>query len=297
MSELTKIFDNKRDQQDFWIAIAVILLFLLGFLWYLGGKNLDVSNALPTSDLENEPEIVEVIVVDTDGDGIADENDKCPELAGIAINNGCPADTDGDGIYDSSDLCPEYAGDVANNGCPPDSDKDGIHNGIDKCPKKAGPADNNGCPIDSDGDGVADANDKCPMLAGKPSNNGCPDVKIAEEDASAIEIAARSVEFETGKSVLKNTSLKNLDQIAEIMAKYRKYKLRVEGHTDNTSNPEANQVLSEQRAKACYDYLISKDIKSRRLISKGYGESKPIADNETPQGRQQNRRVEFHFTY
>lgn len=113
-------------------------------------------------------------VVDTDGDGIEDSNDRCPTEAGPASTIGCP-DSDGDGVADVDDKCPEVAGVSAFQGCP-DTDGDGIADPDDGCPNEAGPASNNGCPVaDSDGDGVPDAEDKCPNAAGTASMMGCPD--------------------------------------------------------------------------------------------------------------------------
>jgi len=108
---------------------------------------------------------------DTDGDGVFDKDDACPEVAGLEAFNGCP-DADGDGIEDSKDACPNEAGTKELNGCP-DSDGDGIVDGDDKCPKVAGLAALAGCP-DSDGDGVADGDDSCPNEAGPAANKGCP---------------------------------------------------------------------------------------------------------------------------
>ncbi len=124
--------------------------------------------------------------VDSDGDGIPDTEDECPNEAGPASNNGCPettpVDSDGDGIPDTEDECPDEAGPASNNGCPEttpvDSDGDGIPDTEDECPNEAGPASNNGCPettpVDSDGDGIPDTEDACPNEAGPASNNGCP---------------------------------------------------------------------------------------------------------------------------
>ncbi len=103
---------------------------------------------------------------DTDGDGVLDKDDECPTEAGTL--NGCP-DKDGDGIKDSEDTCPDVAGIAKFGGCP-DSDGDGIQDSEDQCPNQAGTL--NGCP-DSDGDGVKDADDECPQTAG--TLNGCPD--------------------------------------------------------------------------------------------------------------------------
>lgn len=121
-----------------------------------------------------EKEMTPPAVVDTDGDGIADSADRCPNEAGPASTLGCP-DTDGDGVANMDDKCPDVAGVSAYQGCP-DTDGDGIADPDDECPGKAGPASNNGCPIaDSDGDGVPDATDKCPNQAGTINMMGCPD--------------------------------------------------------------------------------------------------------------------------
>ncbi len=86
-----------------------------------------------------------------------------------------------------------------------------------------------------------------------------------------------------------------LDQIVAIMDEYSEYRLEISGHTDNTGRPGYNQELSETRAKECYDYLVNQGISSRRLSFVGYGEDRPIATNDTREGRQLNRRVEFNL--
>lgn len=293
MDGLNNIFESKKERNDFYIAIVVILLFLWFFWTWLSKTAADVI--LPTVP-ETELAVV-AAEVDSDGDGILDINDNCPDLAGIAANDGCPADIDGDGIYDSEDECPKYKGTLANAGCPADTDGDGIHDGIDKCVELAGVESNFGCPADSDGDGVYDVNDKCPSLAGVAANNGCPEVKIAEEDKVLLAAAMKSVEFETGKATLKGTSSSVLTSIGQTLAKYPDYKLTISGHTDNTGDPAKNMQLSKDRAKACYDFLVGMGIKKYRLSHTGYGQRSPIADNSTPDGRQTNRRVEFDLNY
>ncbi len=114
---------------------------------------------------------------DTDGDGIADYKDKCPNYVGLATFDGCP-DSDGDGIPDNDDECPNMAGLQSNNGCPDkDTDGDGVMDNVDKCPNMRGTVNNNGCPevADQDGDGVPDAEDKCPTKPGLRTYGGCPD--------------------------------------------------------------------------------------------------------------------------
>ncbi len=112
--------------------------------------------------------------MDSDGDGIPDELDLCPQIAGIEAFVGCP-DTDEDGIEDSKDECPSFPGSKIMNGCP-DTDNDGVSDNDDECPSLPGPIASKGCPgRDSDGDGVMDDDDKCPSVKGTVYTNGCPD--------------------------------------------------------------------------------------------------------------------------
>jgi OOP family OmpA-OmpF porin len=130
---------------------------------------------------------------DRDGDGVADAEDACPDVAGVRTSdpatNGCPAvvDRDNDGVLDAEDACPDVAGirteDPRTNGCPADRDGDGVADAEDACPDVPGvrteDPKTNGCPADRDGDGVTDNEDACPDAAGlrteDPKTNGCPD--------------------------------------------------------------------------------------------------------------------------
>lgn len=227
---------------------------------------------------------------DRDGDGVADQFDDCPDEAGTAANNGCPVeDTDGDGIPDENDKCPTEAGTSATMGCP-DRDGDGVADADDRCPDAAGPYA--GCP-DTDGDGVIDADDACPNEAGLANNKGCPELK--EEVREVLEFAMRAVQFETGRATLKAESYAVLDQIVGILKQYPAYALRISGHTDNVGASSNNQLLSEQRAEACYEYLANSGIDRERMSFAGYGESRPIASNNSSEGRRLNRRVEFEL--
>jgi OmpA-OmpF porin, OOP family len=126
---------------------------------------------------------------DTDGDGITDENDDCPTVAGLSATGGCP-DTDLDGIADAKDACPEVAGDAKFNGCP-DTDGDGVADNQDNCPDVAGVRRFRGCP-DTDGDGVADPVDLCPTVPGVIALDGCPDADgdgITDADDACPELA------------------------------------------------------------------------------------------------------------
>ncbi|THD69205.1 OmpA family protein [Robertkochia marina] len=256
---------------------------------------------------------------DTDGDGIYDKDDACPEVAGLEQFNGCP-DSDGDGIEDSKDACPNEAGSLDMNGCPdsdgdgiadnvdecpevaglaefngcPDSDGDGISDNKDECPNEAGPAENNGCPWpDTDGDGVPDKDDLCPEKVGTVANQGCPEV--TEEVQAALNSYAKTILFDTGKSTIKAESEQVLKDIIAILQQYPNSRFMIEGHTDSTGSDAINEKISKERAGAVEAYLENAGIPSDRLESEGYGESKPIASNRTADGRRQNRRVEINL--
>lgn len=227
---------------------------------------------------------------DTDGDGIPDHLDDCPTIPGPAENNGCPEDDrDGDGIPDHLDDCPDEPGPASTNGCP-DRDGDGVPDHLDLCPDTPGPAEYDGCP-DTDGDGVHDGIDKCPNTPGPAENDGCPVVK--EEVKEILNFARRAVQFEIGSAVLQPQSFVVLDQVVRILNENPTYSLQIAGHTDSTGDTNANIDLSARRAKSCYDYLINKGISESRLDFVGYGEARPMATNDTAEGRRINRRVEF----
>ena len=229
---------------------------------------------------------------DTDGDGIPDKDDACPQVKGPKEFNGCP-DTDGDGIPDKDDACPEVAGPKEFNGCP-DTDGDGIPDKDDKCPDVAGPAENGGCPWpDTDGDGVLDKDDLCPEVAGPASNKGCPEPN--DDDQKRLNQYAKTILFDTGKASIKFESAEILNQIINVLKKFPNSRFRIEGHTDSTGNKQKNIELSQNRADAVKIYLIQGGIASDRLESKGYGPEKPIASNKNKKGRALNRRVEINL--
>ncbi|WP_333599610.1 OmpA family protein [Flavobacterium sp.] len=226
---------------------------------------------------------------DTDGDGIADKDDACPEIAGPVEFNGCP-DTDGDGIVDKDDACPDVAGLKSLGGCP-DADGDGITDKSDKCPDVKGPKENGGCPWpDRDGDKVLDKDDKCPDVAGTVANNGCPEV--SDEVVKKLNDYAKTILFNSGKATFQQQTYPVLQSIAAILKEYPSSKFSIEGHTDSDGKDAANQKLSEDRASAVKNYLVENGVAAERLSSVGFGESKPIDTNKTKAGKANNRRVE-----
>ena len=228
---------------------------------------------------------------DSDNDGIEDAKDDCPNEAGSAELNGCP-DTDGDGVADKDDACPTVAGLKTLNGCP-DADADGVADKDDKCPTEAGPAANNGCPwADTDGDGVLDKDDKCPNEAGTVANNGCPEVVPTAAVMETLNSYARTILFDSGRSSFKKATQPVLKAMTAIFKEYPQANFSLEGHTDSQGAKTSNKLLSERRANAVRDYLISNGISADRLTAKGFGEGFPIDSNSTASGRKNNRRVE-----
>ena len=233
---------------------------------------------------------------DSDSDGIKDSDDACPQNAGPKENQGCP-DKDSDGLFDFIDACPEIAGPKENNGCPwPDTDGDGILDKDDDCPLLKGPAANMGCPYkDTDGDGLLDKDDDCPNTAGPIENKGCPIIEV--EIVEVLRTAFDNLEFESGKDIILEVSKVALDELADVLIKKATWKLEISGHTDNIGGENFNLVLSKKRAEALKNYLIFKGVDTNRLITFYFGETQPLIDNTTEEGRKKNRRVEMKITF
>lgn len=262
-----------------------------GLVFKFGGKDTDGDGVYDKDDAC--PEVAGLKAFngcpDADGDGVKDADDACPNVAGLASLNGCP-DADGDGVADKNDMCPNSKGTKANKGCP-DTDGDGVVDKNDGCPQVAGPTENKGCPWpDTDKDGVLDKDDNCINEAGPASNNGCPEISKAE--IAQLEELFKTVYFDSGKNTFKEETISKLDEAASIMQKFTTAKFNISGHTDSTGSKKRNLELSESRANAVKDYLVSKGDSSSNLTAKGFGEDMPIASNNTRSGRSKNRRVE-----
>lgn len=269
----------------------------LGVVFKFGGKDTDGDGIYDKEDAC--PDVAGLKEFngcpDSDGDGIKDEDDACPNVAGLASLNGCP-DADSDGIADKDDMCPNAKGTKANNGCP-DTDGDGVVDKDDKCATVAGPAANKGCPWpDTDGDGVLDKDDNCKNEAGPASNNGCPEPVITKVAEKKIGEFAKTILFNSGRSTFKKGVSETLDGIVKIMNEFPKATFVVEGHTDSTGSAKINEKLSAKRANAVKDYLVKNGVDASRLDAKGFGPSQPIDTNDTRAGRANNRRVEIKVT-
>ncbi len=247
---------------------------------------------------------------DNDGDGVPDDDDDCPlepeDRDGFQDDDGCPdPDNDRDGVPDHEDLCPDQPetrnGIQDDDGCPEgDRDGDGVVDEDDACPDRAedrdGFQDDDGCPDpDNDGDGLPDDRDECPnepeTANGYEDEDGCPD--YARREASQIAIL-RPILFRSNSDEILAESFPVLDEVASIMKAHPEIRIAVEGHTDDRGTDRHNLVLSQRRAEAVVRFLVERHaIRSERLSAQGFGESKPIAENRTPQGRSTNRRVIF----
>jgi OOP family OmpA-OmpF porin len=290
------------------------------------GAGLDRGYGAPVArvlgNLEWAPGIEEKPVVhDRDGDGILDDDDACPDVAGPKTDdpktNGCPpvaappppSDRDKDGIIDDQDACPDVPGvktdDPKTNGCPPpppDRDKDGIIDAEDACPDVPGVKTNdpktNGCPPDPDRDhdGIKNEDDACPDEPGPankdPKKNGCPRAVVRNNQIVILE----QVKFATGSAVILPASNELMAAVTKVFTDHPEIKkVSVEGHTDNVGPARYNKVLSGKRAASVVAWLVKHGIDASRLESVGFGMERPIDTNATPAGRQNNRRVEFHI--
>jgi OOP family OmpA-OmpF porin len=269
------------------------------------GRYYDPSNVASETGLTTDHELNKTIgcpgkglldapckVPDSDGDGVDDYKDRCPgTVAGAKVDaQGCELDADGDGVVDRLDACPGTPAGrkVDAQGCELDGDKDGIVDALDQCPStpEGRKVDAQGCQLDGDKDGIVDALDQCPdtPAGDKVDNKGCTLLNT---------IVLKGVNFDNDLAVLHDDASAILDDAVAIFKRYPALKVEVAGHTDSSSSDTYNQQLSERRAKAVMEYFVGKGVAAEQLTAKGYGESQPVADNGTAEGRAQNRRVEL----
>jgi outer membrane protein OmpA-like peptidoglycan-associated protein len=249
---------------------------------------------------------------DPDNDGLIGLDDLCPRVPewfnGVRDEDGCPeaasALVDGESQPgpETSDASGAERTVVLQ---PPrwvDPDGDGISSDLDDCPDSAEDLDEfqdgDGCPdLDNDGDGVLDSDDQCPVVAetsnGFEDDDGCPET--APQALVGISGIVRGITFKTGSDHLRPESLKVLNKVLAAMQEYPILRLQIAGHTDGQGDAVANLDLSRRRAQRVQEWLVEQGIAADRLSSAGYGEDRPVAGDDTPQGRAENRRVELTY--
>ena len=252
---------------------------------------------------------------DRDHDGVADASDACPTRAedrdGVDDADGCPEeDDDHDGLVGAADRCPSQPEDrdgfTDDDGCPDlDNDQDRLPDRVDQCPDVAedadGRNDDDGCPdCDDDGDQVPECGgtaaqpaDRCPGQPGRPED-GCPYAGLVVTD-QRIELR-QPIEFAAGRARVLPASSALVAELARALNENPTLTIRIEAHTDSQGRARANLRLSRARAAALRRLLIRRGIDRRRMVSVGYGEERPTAENTTAEGRAENRRVEIVIT-
>ncbi|MDO6441530.1 OmpA family protein [Marinobacter sp. 2_MG-2023] len=204
-----------------------------------------------------------------------------------------PADTDNDGVPDSRDQCPgtPAGASVDSTGCEPDADGDGVADVRDACPDTPRGADVNsrGCELDSDNDGVVNSQDLCPNTAAgaEVDETGCEGV------TETIDTFTIEVKFPTNSSVIGNAYDAEIRRVADALKANPGTVVEIAGHADNRGKASYNEFLSQRRAEAVAERLTGAlGVDAEKVSAKGYGESEPVASNDTAAGRAENRRVE-----
>ncbi|MFQ5768129.1 MAG: OmpA family protein [Acidobacteriota bacterium] len=264
-----------------------------------GDKILDGLDACPQTP-EGWPVDGTGCPTDGDGDGVPDGREKCPETpAGAVVDaDGCAVDSDGDEVPDGIDQCENTpAGAVVDaKGCPVDSDKDGVPDGLDQCDNtpEGLTVDPAGCPIDSDGDGLKDDVDQCREFAGPGGidEEGCPRFRLDK----MTHLTLPGVTFASGSSTLTDEAQGDLESLLAALRFYSRKTIQVDGHTDNIGSERDNFLVSLDRARAVKRFLVEAGIDAARIETRGYGEIRPVGDNNTAEGRRQNRRIEVVVT-
>tara|TARA_B100000575_G_scaffold54069_1_gene40622 strand:+ start:55697 stop:57004 length:1308 start_codon:yes stop_codon:yes gene_type:complete len=250
---------------------------------------------------------------DSDGDGVPDKKDNCPDHPGLIELNGCP-DSDGDGVLDKEDLCPTIYGSISMKGCAdsdkdgvadiddpcpklagsngspcPDSDGDGLNNNIDNCPNEFGPISNGGCKLsDSDNDNIPNIKDNCPNESGLTSLNGCP--AIPESLSEFLEENSEYF-FDFDSFYLDQKQKNNISDLSRILIQFNYIKIGIEGHASYEGESSYNLLLSNRRSFSVKDQLIKNGVKESRINIYNYGEEKPKYSDSPLSEREKNRRA------
>ncbi len=244
------------------------------------------------------------LVADTDGDGLSDseeirsyrtrpdavDSDQDGLLDGEEVRthktDPLKADSDLDGLLDGEELQQ-----TRTNPLRADTDQDGVSDGIEVNSYVSNPLT-----ADTDGDSVNDNVDNCPTEAASGYNSaaGCPEVRaqiVVEVDNVII---LTGVNFVAGQADPTPESISVLEKLYATLTDNPNVAFEIRGYADGAGDERKNLLLSTRRAESVFNYLVTRGIGPERLLAIGYGEENPIASNDTPEGRAQNRRIELH---
>lgn len=288
----TDFADSISSSRDRWLTgVTAALRFSFG------GRRSDWTSQPSWS--STPPRRIASRGLDSDGDGVPDDDDRCAGTpVGVRVDSrGCAVDSDGDGIVDSRDDCPDTEwqarGQVDIYGCPVDSDFDGIPDYLDQCPhnRTGAVVDYRGCPEDDDADGVPNGLDDCPnSLYGAPVDKfGCLDLSIFDEPM------VLNIDYPSGSFEIDPNSKDRLRSLARVLLVAPDIRLEINGYTDNIGTEAANQALSKKRANRVRDFLVAQGVGENRISAHGRGETNFVASNDTAEGRAMNRRIEIVF--
>jgi outer membrane protein OmpA-like peptidoglycan-associated protein len=260
------------------------MFYSLGFGQHKKPKKVEPKVEVPTVDSAKTVQkkdtagVAPKTDIDTDGDGVLDIYDLCPDVKGTL--SGCP-DADGDGVADKDDKCPTVAGSIRNNGCPAkDTDGDGVNDDEDNCPDVKGVKDNSGCPpgpADKDGDGILDKDDKCPDAAGPAENNGCP-MKILNGGKlirSSGDSMTYFIRFDFDKANITSEAFSIMSEIVNVLKADKSLMINIDGHADNFGLEKYNLLISQERANVARDYFLSYGIAKARIKTAFFGSTMP----------------------
>jgi outer membrane protein OmpA-like peptidoglycan-associated protein len=217
---------------------------------------------------------------DSDGDGLSDGEEiskyKCNPLA---------ADSDKDGLTDG-DEAKKYSSSPMK----PDTDGDGLSDKQEVMENKTNPSN-----VDTDGGTIADGIE---VKRGTNPLDNNDDLEKEEKIKGAVgtEIILEGIVFDTGSAKIKPSSLATLDKVGKTLIENPDIYVEVQGHTDNVGKVASNTRLSQARAESVVKYLVGKGIDASRMVAKGMGPDRPVATNDTAEGRQLNRRITFTRT-
>ena len=276
---------------------------LLGTARYTFGAGADANpcaNSGLTTNTGNSKGLLSTVdpkKIDSDGDGVRDIKDLCPDIPGIKKFGGCPRDkATMDREAQEAKMAAEKAAEEAEAKRQMEAEARRVEaeEARKKRAEEARIQAERDAKIKAEADAKMKAEEEAKMKAEEAAKAAAARKAEMETKTRAVfSRALRGIKFNSSQSTFKNESFTIMDEVVSTMAQFPEIDVRIAGHTDSQGPEEANQRLSETRARAVMDYLISKGVSPQRLSAVGFGEVAPIADNNTAAGRAENRRVEF----